>query len=85
METVTSNNREIYISESKTNINNYIEKREFRQAFGLFIMVIERLDEAERTKFIDYYSKNLSEFGFFSHTFPDVKIVLKGDTYNVNI
>ncbi len=69
-ETDKETNRKNYLKDSIENINEYIDKREFRQAFALFIMVMERLNETERTEFIDYYSKNMVSLGFFKHTFP---------------
>jgi hypothetical protein len=58
---------ETYISLSKRNIDNYLRKREFRKAFGLLIMFLERLDDPkEMTEVISYYSKNLEEFGLFT-------------------
>jgi hypothetical protein len=61
---------EKYISGSKLNIDNYIAKREFRKAFGLLILFLERLDGEEKAQVVDYYSKNLEKFGFFINTFP---------------
>ena len=61
---------EKYISGSKLNIDNYIAKREFRKAFGLLILFLERLDGEEKTQVVDYYSKNLEKFGLFANTFP---------------
>ena len=59
-----------YILGSKQNIDSYINKREFRKAFGLLIAVLERLDATEKTEFINYYSKNMEEMGFFDNVFP---------------
>ena len=56
METV-----EEYISGSKLNIDNYIRKNEYRKAFGLLILFLERLDGEEKKQVIDYYSKNKNE------------------------
>ena len=59
-----------YISGSKQNIDNYILKNEYRKAFGLLILVLERLDDNQKNEFIDYYSKNMSKLGIFSNMFP---------------
>jgi hypothetical protein len=61
---------EKYISSSKRNIDNYIARREFRKAFGLLILFLERLDGEEKAEVVDYYSKNLQGFGLFTDTFP---------------
>ena len=61
---------EKYISGSKVNINNYIHKNEYRKALGLLILFLERLDGKEKAEVIDYYSKNMKQFGIFDNTFP---------------
>lgn len=66
----TSENVEKYISGSKQNIDNYIRKNEYRKAFGLFILFLERLDGKEKVEIIDYYSKNMHQLGIFTNTFP---------------
>ena len=65
-----SEDTEKYISGSKVNIDNYIRKNEYRKAFGLLILFLERLDGEEKTQVIDYYSKNMQHFGVFNNTFP---------------
>lgn len=58
----------IYIQMSKTNIDGFICKNEYRKAFLLLIMVLERLDNDEKKEFIDYYSKKLFDsIGDISH------------------
>ena len=54
----------------KKNIDSYIHKNEYRKAFGLLILVLERLDDNQKNEFIDYYSKNMSKLGIFSNMFP---------------
>jgi hypothetical protein len=66
----TSEDIEKYISGSKININNFILKNEYRKAFGLLIVFLERLDGEEKAKVIDYYSKNMQQLGVFNYTFP---------------
>ena len=66
----TSEDVEKYISGSKVNIDNYIRKNEYRKAFGLLILFLERLDGKEKTEVIDYYSKNMIDLGNFKNTFP---------------
>jgi hypothetical protein len=41
-------NAKIYILESKQSIDTYINRKEFRRAFGLLILVLELLDENEK-------------------------------------
>ena len=52
-------NVEKYISASKLNINNFIRKKDYRKAFGLLILFLERLDGKEKMEVVDYYSKNM--------------------------
>ena len=66
----TSEDVEKYISGSKVNIDNYIRKNEYRKAFRLLILLLERLDGEEKTQVIDYYSKNMQQLGGFYNTFP---------------
>ena len=63
--TETSKDAEKYISSSIINIDEYIHKRQFRQAFGLLILFLERLDGEEKAAVVDYYSKNMVELGIF--------------------
>lgn len=66
----TSENIEKYISGSKLNIDNFIRKNEYKKAFGLLILFLERLDGKEKEEVIDYYSKNIVGLGIFKNTFP---------------
>ncbi len=59
-----------YISVSKLNIDNFIRKKEYRKAFGLFILVLERLNHTEKAEMVDYYSKNMESLGIFDNSFP---------------
>jgi hypothetical protein len=70
MENTKEENDKIYILDSKKNIDSYIHKNEYRKAFGLLILVLERLDDNQKNEFIDYYSKNMSKLGIFSNMFP---------------
>jgi hypothetical protein len=65
-----SENIKKYISGSKLNIDNFIRKNEYRKAFGLLILFLERLDGKEKEEVIDYYSKNIDDLGIFKNTFP---------------
>ena len=70
METNSEYNDKIYILGATKNINNYINKNEYRKAFGLLILVLERLDDNQKNDFIDYYSKNILSMGIFNNSFP---------------
>ena len=56
---------EIYIYYSKLSIDNYIRKNEYKQAFVLLILFLERLDGEEKAEVIDYY-KNMNSFSSFT-------------------
>ena len=64
----TSENVEKYISSSKLSIDNFIRKNEYRKAFGLLILFLERLDGKEKAEVIDYYSKNMRDLDVFKNT-----------------
>lgn len=68
----TSEDVEKYISGSKLNIDNYIRKNEYKKAFGLLILFLERLNSEEKVLVIDYYSKNMNQLGIFNNTFPSI-------------
>jgi len=60
MEKTKEENDKIYISGSIKNIDSFINKNEYRSAFGLLIAVLERLDDGEqKNEVIDYYSKKI--------------------------
>jgi hypothetical protein len=58
-----------YILDSKQNIDNLLTTYQYRKAFGLLILVLERLDDKEKVDVIDYYSKNMKQLGIFNNTF----------------
>jgi hypothetical protein len=70
MEKSKEENDELYISASKNNIDSFINKNDYRKAFGLLILVLERLEQNQKNDFIDYYSKNMQRFGIFKNVFP---------------
>ena len=71
MEKTQKEHDEIYILGSRRNIDSFINKNEFRKAFGLLILVLERLDDGnQKNEFIDYYSKNMERMGIFKNIFP---------------
>ena len=71
MENTKEENDEIYILGSKKNIDSFINKKEYRKAFGLLILVLERLDDGnQKNEFIDYYSKNIEKMGVLKNVFP---------------
>ena len=70
MEKTKEENDKIYILGSKKNIDSFINKNEYKKAFGLLILVLERLDDNQKNEFIDYYSKNMKNMGIFQNVFP---------------
>lgn len=62
MDKLKEENDETYIFESKKNIDNYLFKNDYKRAFGLLILVLERIDDNQKTEMIKYYSKNLVKF-----------------------
>ena len=70
MEKTKEENDEIYILGSKKNIDGFINKNEYRKAFGLLILVLERLNSDQKNEFIDYYSKNMEKMGVLKNVFP---------------
>jgi len=65
----TRENEEKYISISKQNIDNFLTRYEYRKAFGLLILFLERLDDKDKVDVIDYYSKNMKQLGIFKNTY----------------
>lgn len=56
MERTKEENDEIYISESKINIDRYIAANNYRSAFGLLLSVLDRLDDGkQKNDFITHY------------------------------
>jgi len=66
----TSEDIKKYILGTKLNIDNYIRKNEYKKAFGLLILFLERLDGEEKAQVIDYYSKNMIDLDILKNTFP---------------
>ena len=48
-----------YILESKKNIDQFLAAHEYKKAFRLLILVLERLDEDEKKELIEYYYKKM--------------------------
>jgi hypothetical protein len=61
-------NDKLYILGSIKNIDSFINKNEYRKAFGLLILVLERLDADQKHGLIDYYSKNLEPMGILRNS-----------------
>jgi hypothetical protein len=53
-------NHSLYIESSKSSIDIFIRKKEYLNAFFLLLLVLERLDNNEKSEFIYYYRKNLT-------------------------
>ena len=56
---------EEYISASKAHIDNFIRKNEYKKAFWLFILLLERLDDKGKSDIINYYSNNITLYNSF--------------------
>lgn len=52
---------EQYILLSKQNIDSFLEKNNYKGAFGLLIVFLEKLEERDKKEVISYYSKNLEK------------------------
>ena len=62
MERTKEENDEIYISESKKNIDCYIDNSNYKSAFGLLLAVLDRLDDGKQkndliTHYLDDFFK----------------------------
>ena len=60
MEKTQEENNILYIQDSKKNIDKYIYRNEYKKAFVMLLIVLERLDDTEKIEFIDYYTKKLN-------------------------
>ena len=49
-----------YITLSRNNIDNYIYKNQYKQAFMLLTMVLQTLNDDDKRYLINYYNKNLN-------------------------
>ena len=65
----TRENEEKYISISKQNIDNFLTTYQYRKAFGLLILFLERLPDKDKVDVIDYYSKNMKQLGILDNNF----------------
>ena len=53
-------NNTLYIQDSKKKIDKYIYTNEYKKAFVLLLIVLERLENNEKIEFMDYYIKKLN-------------------------
>jgi DNA-directed RNA polymerase len=60
------NQDELYILKSKQNIDFCIYNNDYKRAFGLLVMVLERLDEDQKKDIIEYYSIYLQHMGLYT-------------------
>jgi hypothetical protein len=58
-ETIKEENDIMYILDSIQNINHLINKTEYKRAFWLLILVLEKLDYTEKGELIHYYSTKM--------------------------
>jgi len=52
---------EQYVSYSKKNINDYIEKNDYKSAFQVLVMVLNRVDHEQKSAIIKYYDDFMFE------------------------
>lgn len=52
-------NNKLYIQLSKNTIDDSICKNDYKKAFSILIMVLERLNNDDKVEFIDYYNQKL--------------------------
>jgi hypothetical protein len=52
-----------YFVGSKQHIDEFIYNYDYKKAFWLLILVLERVNDNEKTELIEYYSKNLINYG----------------------
>lgn len=55
------NNMQLYLENSKSNIDSYIQKQNYKKAFFLLVLLLERLNEDEKNEIIDYYMHKFYE------------------------
>jgi len=55
MERTQEESNKMYIEMSKDNIDSYLEDHDYKKAFLLLIMVLERLDNNGKAELVGYY------------------------------
>ena len=61
MEKIQEDDNRAYILKSKTNIDELISKNDYKKAFFLLVLVLERLDDDDKAELIDYYSRKMND------------------------
>ena len=59
MESLQKPDNRVFMFYSKKNINDAIQKNDYKHAFAQFVLVLERLDDSHKNVLIDYYSKKI--------------------------
>lgn len=67
MEITDKEEKLLFIFSSKRTIDNCIHTDDYRTAFNTMIFVLERLNNEEKTEFIDYYCKNIKYIQFLNN------------------
>jgi hypothetical protein len=67
MEITDKEEKALFIFSSKRTIDNCIHADDYRTAFNTMIFVLERLNNEEKTEFIDYYCKNIKYTQFVNN------------------
>jgi hypothetical protein len=73
-----------YFSTSQTSINTYLGAGNYKSAFGLFILVVNRLDNYKKYEIINYYKRNISFLGEYSDNDNEVESIILRNTVNIN-
>ena len=55
---------------SKQTIDNYIRNNDYRAAFSLLIVILERLDNDEKKEFIEYYRRTMKPYDISTNNVP---------------
>lgn len=59
---------------SKQTIDNYIRNNDYRAAFSLLIVILERLDNDEKKEFIEYYRRTMKPYDISTSVIPEKNI-----------
>lgn len=58
----TNNDIITYINLSKEVIDEYLDRRDYRQALGRLLMTLDKLDEESKQDMLHYYINNMKRF-----------------------
>lgn len=64
---------EEYISDTKKYIDDFICKNDYRKAFLLLVVFMDKLDDIEKKEVIEYYNDHLVKIGILHKTYSNKK------------